>query len=122
MAISNNLIYSGTESNVIRVWKLPEFTECDQLRTKARRAVAMSVSGFNDQVCAAYSDGKVRVWQRTWGGGSLKHARIATIPSTGSYIMSYITGKDKMVRARYINSSSFSFSRYALDVHLSLYI
>ncbi|KAK4790295.1 hypothetical protein SAY86_017599 [Trapa natans] len=95
-AISSNLVYSGTESNVIRVWKLPEFTECDQLRTRSRRVVAMAVSGFTDQVCAAYSDGRVRVWRRSWACGSVKHARIATIPSTSSYVMSYLTGKDSM--------------------------
>ncbi|OWM76500.1 hypothetical protein CDL15_Pgr005464 [Punica granatum] len=98
MSISNNLIYTSTESNVIRVWKLPEFIECDQLRAKAHRAVAMAVSGFNDQVCAAYSDGKVRVWHRMWAGGLVKHAKIATVPSTGSFVMSYITGKDKMMK------------------------
>ncbi|KAK4791761.1 hypothetical protein SAY86_032174 [Trapa natans] len=98
MAISSNLVYSGTATSVIRVWKLPEFMECDQLRTRTRRVVAMAVSGFRDQVCAAYSDGRIRVWRRSWEGGSVKHARIATIPSTSSYVMSYLTGKYNMMK------------------------
>lgn len=62
--------------------------------------VAMEVS--HDKVYAAYGDGKVRVWQRTWDGG-LKHVRLATIPKTGSYVRSlYIAaGKDKMVSELY---------------------
>ncbi|KAM1219549.1 protein JINGUBANG-like [Malus sylvestris] len=95
VAASNGLVYTGSASNLIRVWKLPEFTECGQLKTKACMVVAMEVS--HDKVYAAYGDGKVRVWQRTWDGG-LKHVRLATIPKTGSYVRSlYIAaGKDKM--------------------------
>lgn len=56
--------------------------------------VALEVS--NDRVYAAYADCKIRVWRRTWDG-TLKHVRVATIPSTGSYVRSYIAGKDKTV-------------------------
>lgn len=91
---SNGLVYTGSESNVVRVWKLPEFTECGQLRTKACRVVALEVS--NDTVYAAYGDGKIRVWRRTWDK-VLKHVRLATIPKTVGYVRSYIAGKDKTV-------------------------
>lgn len=57
--------------------------------------VALEVS--HDRVYAAYGDGRVRIWQRTWDGG-LKHERLATIPKIGSYVRSfYIAGKDKTV-------------------------
>lgn len=56
--------------------------------------VALEVS--HDRVYAAYGDGKIRVWQRTWDEG-LKHVRLATIPKTGNYVRSYISGKEKMV-------------------------
>lgn len=95
IAASNGLVYSGSYTNVIRVWKLPEFTECGQLKTKACMVVALEVS--HDRVYAAYGDGRVRIWQRTWDGG-LKHERLATIPKIGSYVRSfYIAGKDKTV-------------------------
>ncbi|KAL6996449.1 hypothetical protein U1Q18_006579 [Sarracenia purpurea var. burkii] len=94
VAASNGLVYTGAESNVVRVWKLPEFTECGQLKTKAAMVVALVVS--NDKVYAAYADCKIRVWRRTWEGAT-KHVRFATIPSTGSYVRSYIAGRDKMV-------------------------
>ncbi|RVW69454.1 Protein JINGUBANG [Vitis vinifera] len=35
IAASNGLVYTGSETNLVRVWKLPEFTECGQLKTKA---------------------------------------------------------------------------------------
>lgn len=91
---SNGLVYTGSDSNLVRVWKLPEFTECGQLRTKACRVVALEVS--NDTVYAAHGDGKIRVWRRTWDK-VLKHVRLATIPKTLGYVRSYIAGKDKTV-------------------------
>lgn len=95
IALSNGLVYTGSDSNLIRVWKLPEFTECGQLRTKACRVVALEVS--NDTVYAAYGDGKIRVWRRTWEHRVLKHVRLGTIPKTVGYVRSYIAGKDKTV-------------------------
>lgn len=96
---SNGLVYTGSDSNLVRVWKLPEFTECGQLRTKACRVVALEVS--NDTVYAAYGDGKIRVWRRTWDK-VLKHVRLATIPKTLGYVRSYIAGKDKTV-SKFVN-------------------
>ncbi|XP_024022487.1 protein JINGUBANG [Morus notabilis] len=95
IAASNGLVYTGSDINVIRVWKLPEFSECGQLKTKACMVVALEVS--HDRVYAAYGDGKIRVWQRTWDEG-LKHVRLATIPKTGNYVRSYISGKEKMTK------------------------
>ncbi|KAK6914861.1 WD40 repeat [Dillenia turbinata] len=104
IASSNGLIYTGSESNCVRVWKLPEFTECEQLKTKACMVVAIEVS--NDRVYAAYADCKIRVWRRTWDG-VVKHVRLATIPKTGSYVRSYIAGRDKMVKINGLNRTAF---------------
>ncbi|XP_030526510.1 protein JINGUBANG-like [Rhodamnia argentea] len=95
IAVSGNLMYTGSEQNVIRVWKLPELIECDRLKTKASMAIALAVS--NDMVYAAFADFKIRVWRRVWDG-RLKHVRLGTIPKTGGYVRSYIAGKDKMVK------------------------
>ncbi|GAV77566.1 WD40 domain-containing protein [Cephalotus follicularis] len=95
IAMSNGLVYTGSDSNVIRIWRLPEFRECGQLKTKTCMVVALQVS--HDKVYAAYGDCKIRVWRRTWDG-ALKHVRLATIPRTGGYVRSYIAGKDKMVK------------------------
>lgn len=73
---------------------MPDFTECGELKTRAAMAVALEVS--HDKLYAAYSDCKIRVWRRSWDRG-LKHFRLATIPTTGNYVRSYIAGKDKMV-------------------------
>ncbi|KAB1218534.1 hypothetical protein CJ030_MR3G026414 [Morella rubra] len=80
---------------MIRIWRLPEFTECGQLKTKACMVVALEV--HKERVFAAYGDGKIRVWRRTWDG-DFKHVRLATIPRTGSYVRNYIAGKDKMMK------------------------
>ncbi|KAM6585160.1 hypothetical protein CsatB_012162 [Cannabis sativa] len=95
IAASNGLVYTGSDTNVIRVWRIPEFSECGQLKTRAFMVVALEVS--HDRVYAAYGDAKIRVWQRTWDDG-LKHVRLATIPRTGNYVRSYISGKDKMMK------------------------
>ncbi|KAK3027075.1 hypothetical protein RJ639_040907 [Escallonia herrerae] len=95
IATSNGLVYTGSETNLVRIWKLPEFTECGHLKTKACMVVALEAS--KDKVYAAYADGKIRVWRRTWEGVT-KHVRMGTIPKTGSYVRSFIAGKDKMVK------------------------
>ncbi|KAH8514387.1 hypothetical protein Peur_057981 [Populus x canadensis] len=95
IAMSNSLIYSGSSTNIIRLWKLPEFSECGHLKTKARMVVALQVS--HDRVYAAYADGKIRIWRRTWDG-AFKHIRLATIPSSGGYVRSLIARKDKMMK------------------------
>ncbi|XP_054782941.1 protein JINGUBANG-like [Prosopis cineraria] len=95
ISLSNGLVYTGSDSNVIRVWKLPEFTECGQLRTKACRVVAIEVS--NDTVYAAYGDGKIRLWRRT-RDRVLKHVRFGTIPKKSSSVRSYILGRDKTMK------------------------
>ncbi|GMY34320.1 protein JINGUBANG [Fagus crenata] len=58
IAVSNSLVYTGSDSNIIRIWKLPDFTECGQLKTKACMVVALEVS--SERVYAAYGDGKIR--------------------------------------------------------------
>ncbi|KAL3631915.1 hypothetical protein CASFOL_024899 [Castilleja foliolosa] len=95
IAAANGLAYTGSQSNVVRVWKLPEFTECGQLKTKAGMVVALQVS--NDRVYAAYADCKIRVWRRSWEG-AIKHVRVATVPVSGSFVLSYIGGKDRMMK------------------------
>lgn len=79
---------------MIRIWKQPEFTECGQLKAKTSMVVAMELS--HDRVYAAYGDGKIRVWRRTWDNG-VKHVKLATIPKTGGAVRNLIVGKDKMV-------------------------
>ncbi|MCD9560810.1 hypothetical protein HAX54_019613 [Datura stramonium] len=95
VAVSNGLVYTGSQANVIRVWRLPEFTECDHLKTRTSMVVWLQVS--NDMVYAAYADCKIRVWRRTWEG-VIKHVRVATIPKVGSYVRSYISSRDKMMK------------------------
>ncbi|XP_012073400.1 protein JINGUBANG [Jatropha curcas] len=95
MAMSNGLVYTGSHTNSIRIWKLPEFAECGQLKTKTCMVVALEVS--HDRVYAAYGDGKIRIWRRTWDAG-FKHVRLATIPKTGGYVWSYMAGKDKTMK------------------------
>lgn len=90
---------------MVRVWKLPEFTECGQLKTKAAVVVAIEVS--NDKVYVAYADCKIRVWRRCWEGVT-RHVRVGTIPTAGSYVRNYIIGKDKMV-----NSLSYGFNLHS---------
>ncbi|KAF8027579.1 hypothetical protein BT93_E0479 [Corymbia citriodora subsp. variegata] len=80
LAVSGDLIYTGSERNVIRVRKLPALVECGRLKTKASMAVALAVSG--DRVCAAFSDLKIRVWRRV-RDGSWKHVRLGTAKHLG---------------------------------------
>ncbi|XP_043723688.1 protein JINGUBANG-like [Telopea speciosissima] len=88
----NGVVYTGSENNCIRIWKLPDYTEYGQLKTKAHMVCAMAIS--KDRVFAAYADCKIRVWKRCWDGIPT-HVRLGSIPQIGSYIRNYIAGKDK---------------------------
>ncbi|CAA0826921.1 Transducin/WD40 repeat-like superfamily protein [Striga hermonthica] len=95
VAAANGLVYTGSQSSAVRVWKLPEFAECGQLKAKASMVVALQVS--NDRVYAAYADCKIRIWRRTWEG-VVRHVKVATVPATGSFVLSYIGGKDRTAK------------------------
>ncbi|KAJ6327554.1 hypothetical protein OIU78_014428 [Salix suchowensis] len=71
------------------------YRECGQLKTRARMVVALQAS--HDRVYAAYADGKIRIWRRTWDG-AFKHIRLATIPSSGCHVRSLIARKDMMIK------------------------
>ncbi|KAG6395789.1 hypothetical protein SASPL_141917 [Salvia splendens] len=57
IAAANGLVYTGSQANAVRVWKMPDFTECGRLKTKTCMVVALQVS--NDRVYAAYADCKL---------------------------------------------------------------
>ncbi|KAI4324755.1 hypothetical protein MLD38_030212 [Melastoma candidum] len=97
MTVSGGLLYTGSEGNAIRAWKLPEFVEWDRLRTRANGAVSMAAA--NDTVFAAYADGRIRAWRRTWEHGTLRHVRLSGVGSgLGGYVRGYIAGKDRMTK------------------------
>ncbi|KAL0415207.1 UNVERIFIED_CONTAM: protein JINGUBANG [Sesamum latifolium] len=87
IAAANGLVYTGSQGNTVRVWKLPEFTECGQLKTKACMVVALQVS--NDRVYAAYADCKIR----------MKHlAPISSLAFNTSDDILYSASLDKTVK------------------------
>lgn len=111
--LNGAMAYTGSETNVIRIWKLPEFLECGQLKSKAKMVVAIQVS--NDKVFAAYIDSRIRVWSRRTCGGVTKHVRLVTIPQTGGYVRSYISGKDKIVSSALDSKSKAFLTVYYLN-------
>ncbi|KAF5741666.1 Transducin/WD40 repeat-like superfamily protein isoform 1 [Tripterygium wilfordii] len=108
MALSNGLIYTGSDMNMVRIWKFPDFTEFGQLKTRACMVMALAVS--NDKVFGAYGDGNIRVWHRAGNNSHFRYVRLGTIPRNGRYVRSYITGKDKMKHSRPITSLAINTS------------
>ncbi|KAK9102775.1 hypothetical protein Sjap_020029 [Stephania japonica] len=95
ITISNGLVCTGSESNFIRVWKLPDFTECGKLKSKVGGVRALAVA--NDRIFAAHHDCKIRAWRRTQDVGATTHVRIATVPKFSSSVLSYIGSKHKKI-------------------------
>ncbi|KAG9456161.1 hypothetical protein H6P81_000669 [Aristolochia fimbriata] len=108
MAISGRLVYTGSPSNAIRVWRLPELTECGQLKTKARMVRALSVS--DKYVFAAYGDAKIRVWRRSSTSMVTTHVRIATNPTLSDYLHRYLIGRDQRKHSGNVSSLDTSYS------------
>lgn len=75
LAVSDtSLVYVGSESKSIRVWKLPGFIEFGHLKSSsgAVKAILVSEDGL---VFSAHSDNKIRVWE-----SSPVHTRKGTLP------------------------------------------
>ncbi|XP_068648385.1 protein JINGUBANG-like [Aristolochia californica] len=108
MAISGRLVYTGTPSNAIRVWRLPELTECGQLKTKARQVRALSVS--DKYVFAAYGDTRIRVWRRSSTSMVTTHLRIATNPKLTDYLHRYLIGRDQRKHSGNVSCLDTSYS------------
>ncbi|XP_076886553.1 protein JINGUBANG-like [Bidens hawaiensis] len=84
LASSGNLLYTGSDSRNIRVWKdLAEFSGF-----KSSSGLIKSIIICGEKIFTGHQDGKIRVWKYSDSNNSNKkaHKRIGSLPTTRDFI------------------------------------
>lgn len=93
LATSGDLLYTGSDSKNIRVWK--KLNEYSGFKSSSGLVKAIVILG--DQIFTGHQDGKIRVWRIGSSKGKNKPAvykRIGNLPTTRDFIASSINPKN----------------------------
>ncbi|KAJ4714991.1 myosin heavy chain kinase B [Melia azedarach] len=83
LAASGDLLYTGSDSKNIRVWKnQKEFSGF-----KSNSGLVKAIVIANEKIFTGHQDGKIRVWKISSKDASL-HKRVGTLPTFKDYIKS----------------------------------
>lgn len=83
LACSGDLLYTGSDSKNIRVWKnLMEFSGF-----KSSSGLVKTIVVSNDRVFTGHQDGKIRVWKNS-NRKKNAYKRVGSLPTTKDYIKS----------------------------------
>ncbi|MED6171873.1 hypothetical protein PIB30_044820, partial [Stylosanthes scabra] len=88
LAVCGDLLYTGSDSKNIRVWKdLKDFTGF-----KSRSGLVKSIIICGQKIFTGHQDGKIRIWKvsRT---NPTNHRRIGSLPTLGEYVKSSMIPK-----------------------------
>lgn len=83
LAAAGGLLYTGSESRNIRVWKGRQ--ELSSFRSSSGFVKAIVVAG--DRIFTSHQDGKIRVWRSSSKDPSV-HKRVMTLPTLGDFLRS----------------------------------
>ncbi|KAJ9537804.1 hypothetical protein OSB04_030537 [Centaurea solstitialis] len=81
LASSGDLLYTGSDSKNIRVWK--NFTEFSGFKSSSGLVKSIVVSG--DKIFTGHQDGKIRVWKYL-DSKKKPHKRVGSLPTTRDFI------------------------------------
>ncbi|PQM33223.1 protein JINGUBANG [Prunus yedoensis var. nudiflora] len=98
LAVNGDLLYTGSDSKNIRVWKnLKEFTG---FKSKSGLIKAIVISG--DKIFTGHQDGKIRVWKVSTKNPS-NHRRVGSLPTMKDFIRSSMNPKNYVEVRRHRN-------------------
>ncbi|KAJ4716426.1 Myosin heavy chain kinase B [Melia azedarach] len=98
LAAFGDLLYTGSDSKNIRVWKnLKEFSG---FKSNSGLVKAIVISG--DKIFTGHQDGKIRVWKISNKNPSV-HKRIGSLPTFKDYVKSSINPKNYVEVRRHRN-------------------
>ncbi|PKI47503.1 hypothetical protein CRG98_032093 [Punica granatum] len=83
LAVSEDLLYTGSDSKNVRVWK--KLKEFSGFKSNSGLVKAIIISG--DRVFTGHQDGKIRVWKLSRTNPSA-HRRIGSLPSFKDFVKS----------------------------------
>ncbi|PIN16772.1 WD40 repeat-containing protein [Handroanthus impetiginosus] len=98
LAASGDLLYTGSDSKNIRVWKnLQEFSGF-----KSSSGLLKAIVVFGDKVFTGHQDGRIRVW-RSLGDKRNTHKRVGSLPTTRDLLMKSINPRNYIEVRRHRN-------------------
>lgn len=88
LAASGDLLYTGSDSKNIRVWKnLKEYSGF-----KSHSGLVKAIVVYGDKIFTGHQDGKIRVW-KFLGKKSKAYKRVGSLPTVRDYLKSSINPK-----------------------------
>ncbi|CAK7329771.1 unnamed protein product [Dovyalis caffra] len=98
LAASGDLLYTGSDSKNIRVWKnLKEFAGF-----KSNSGLVKAVVIYGDKIFTGHQDGKIRVW-RVSSRNPSAYKRVGTLPTLKDYVKSSVNPKNYVEVRRHRN-------------------
>ncbi|CAA0807573.1 Transducin/WD40 repeat-like superfamily protein [Striga hermonthica] len=98
LAAAGDLLYTGSESKNLRVWKdMKEFSGF-----KSGSGLVKAIVVFSDRVFTGHQDGKIRVW-RYLGDKRKTHKRVGNLPTTRDLLMKSINPRSYVEVRRHRN-------------------
>ena len=98
LALSGDLLYTGSDSKNIRVWKnLMEFSGF-----KSSSGLVKAIVVFGNRIFTGHEDGKIRVWKYS-DKKKKAYKRIGNLPSTKDYIKSSMNPNNYIEARRHRN-------------------
>ncbi|XP_047052350.1 protein JINGUBANG-like [Lolium rigidum] len=87
MAAAGDLLYTGTDSKNVRVWK--DQREFAGFKCGSGLVKAIVVAG-DGRIYTGHQDGKVRVWRRDSADDTAVHKRVGSLPRLGELLRSSV--------------------------------
>ncbi|CAA0397466.1 unnamed protein product [Arabidopsis thaliana] len=119
LAASGDLLYTGSDSKNIRVWKNLK----EHAGFKSSSGLIKAIVIFGDRIFTGHQDGKIRIWKVSKRKPG-KHKRVGTLPTFKSMVKSSVNPKHFMEVRRNRNSvktkHNDAVSSLSLDVELGL--
>ncbi|KDP46192.1 hypothetical protein JCGZ_10032 [Jatropha curcas] len=98
LASSGGLLYTGSDSKNIRVWRnLKEFSGF-----KSNSGLVKAIVIYKDKIFTGHQDGKIRIWKTSAKDPSV-HKRIGSLPSFKEYIKKAVNPKNYVEVRRHRN-------------------
>lgn len=109
IAVSKELVYTGSESNRIRAWRQPECVERGHVKASSGEVRAILAYG-NNMLFTSHKDLKVRIWNIVSTSESFKAKKIITLPKRRRIIRSSTISSIPLLINNYRSSFSSSSS------------
>lgn len=98
LAASGGLLYTGSDSKNVRVWKnLQEFSGF-----KSSSGFVKAIVAFENKIFTGHQDGKIRVW-KFLGDRRNTHKRVGSLPTTRDLLMKSMNPKNYVEVRRHRN-------------------